>query len=138
MRRVVFLSILLLMGNTYAVTENQLLQILQRLGGNAYLVMVNKPQIDASTNGPQIFVNRQYSKKWSIDEAAWTLGHELGHRLASGSTHQRELQSDYLGFLYAKRAGYNPCNGIKRILTWMPDSDHPDPQYRYAALRKYC
>ncbi len=41
MRRVVFLSILLLMGNTYAVTENQLLQILQRLGGNAYLVMVN-------------------------------------------------------------------------------------------------
>jgi len=72
------------------------------------------------------------------DEAAVLLGHELAHSKLGhlASTPHNEYEADRYGAAYAKKAGYNPCEGVKMFLRFGAGSEtHPSGVSRYKQLR---
>ncbi len=87
----------------------------------------------------------------NVDEMAVIVGHEIAHHKNqdwSGWQNSKsiEYRCDYLGIQWAKKAGFNACNGAgfarKNYLMW-GDNDkffgsHPANSKRYKAMLKVC
>lgn len=74
------------------------------------------------------------------DEAAFVFAHELGHYQQAhwGRKRVDERLADQLGAKFARRAGYNPCRGIKLLLKHGKESDdHDSPVKRCRDLGCY-
>jgi hypothetical protein len=93
-----------------------------------------------SIDNTAVLVNPNFLKQIrNIDELAWVLGHELQHIKDHDNRNPnikgRELTADIGGALWAKRAGYNMCRGVKLLQTFGPDKNHPDPGLRYNLVK---
>lgn len=106
------------------------------------LVIFHDKEIDAGTNGSEIYITDSMLKFIrNKHELALILGHELAH--AQGS-HQ-EIRADVIGARVMEDAGYNRCIGIQHIKHMQrvygdegADAQHPDWSRRYNAVKGRC
>jgi hypothetical protein len=137
-----FLLGLILSINAFAVSESELRVIYKNILTSNNLKelklhVVNDPRVYAESDYFNIYMNNEEIKLWSKDQAAFILGHELGHsRMRQGAPHDIEYSADKYGCIYLQNAGYNVHKGISIMKTWpeIISETHPLPSERLRKL----
>lgn len=125
--------------------------------------VVHSPRVNAYIDGDNnivIFNGMIKALKYNKNAIAWVIGHEVAHGFLSHNTYEnwehtsetvlglsqmKELQSDYVGFALAQRAGYNACEG-KQLMEYLMvnygdrvhTKAHPQSGIRFSNLYLMC